>query len=520
MEPSRGARAARLLAELPPVLLCAWIVWVFARTVADRVGYPYDLEWMEGGMLLHSLRVLEGQPIYIEPTADFIPYLYPPLYAWVVAGLSLLPGVDLSLALGRLVSILGTLAAAGALVAAARTERAPWGLAIGAAGLYLSCYEDSGAFYDLVRTDGLLMGLVSWSLVAARRGQLRTSGLLLTLAYAAKHSFAVFGAPTLVWLLWTGGRGPALRFLLWSVTPALAYTLAMQLGSGGHFLTWMLEVPGAHGVVMRRLFPGALEEIVGALPYTSGAAALIGLAWVRRWSAGGAFWVAQGVLALALASLMRGHTGGFTNVLMPGHWAVALWAVLGLGALTRRWTNPLLLGAAGALVAAQIGLAAWQPGRFLPTPEDRAAGDALVERVRAIEGEVLSPYAPWIPVLAGKRPYWHLIALWDIDYKQGPYYKASRRVDRAIADRRWDAILVGDDDKLGHGVKKHYEKLERIRYKGRVFFPKTGWRRRPELIYVPLPPGEVGVDDEEEKDAPPDPLPEPSEKADPMGGGI
>lgn len=520
---SRVSQAARLVAELPPLLLTLVVLALFGQTVAGRIDYPYDLEWMEGGMLLHALRVVQGLPIYVEPSADFIPYLYPPLYSWVVAALSMLPGVELTLGLGRLVSVVGTLAACGALVAAARHERVPWGLAIGAAGLYLSCYEDSGAFYDLVRTDGLLMGLTGWALVTARRGQVRTAGVLLTLAYATKHTFALFGAPILVWLLWTEGRALALRFVLWSVLPALAYTAVMQIASGGAFLTWMIEVPSVHGTVAKRLFPGAPKEIFQALPYSTGAALAVGLLWMRRWSTGGGYWFAQGLLALALCGLMRAHTGGFINVLMPGHWMVALWAALALGAVARRWQHPLVLGAAGALLALQIGQGRWRPHLFLPTDEDRAAGDALVERVRAIEGEVLSPYAPWIPVLAGKDPYWHLIALWDIDYKRGPYFKASKSVDQAITDRRWAAILVGDDDNLGHGLKRHYKKQERIRYKARAFYPKTGWKRRPAHIYVPLPPGEVGEAADEEKDRGAEEderAPEPSEKADPMGGGI
>ncbi len=31
---------------------------------SGRIGYPFDLEWMEGGMLLHGLRVMEGQLVY------------------------------------------------------------------------------------------------------------------------------------------------------------------------------------------------------------------------------------------------------------------------------------------------------------------------------------------------------------------------------------------------------------------------------------------------------------------------
>ena len=45
-------------------------------TVARRVAYPYDLEWMEGGMLVHAWRLMHGETIYPPPSVDFkIPWL-------------------------------------------------------------------------------------------------------------------------------------------------------------------------------------------------------------------------------------------------------------------------------------------------------------------------------------------------------------------------------------------------------------------------------------------------------------
>src|SRR5262245_34590975 len=99
--PSSGARStsARILLDglldltLERILLALGILASFAafalfvRVVAGRLTHPYDIEWMEGGMLTHSLRLLEGRPIYAAPSADFISYVYQPLYAMVVAAL-------------------------------------------------------------------------------------------------------------------------------------------------------------------------------------------------------------------------------------------------------------------------------------------------------------------------------------------------------------------------------------------------------------------------------------------------
>ena len=87
----------------------AFILLYWVYTVVLRLDYPYDLEWMEGGMLIHALRLSEGLGIYVVPSSDFIPYIYPPLYPTVLAALSEVWTLDYWM--GRGISILGTLLA-------------------------------------------------------------------------------------------------------------------------------------------------------------------------------------------------------------------------------------------------------------------------------------------------------------------------------------------------------------------------------------------------------------------------
>ena len=58
--------------------LCLFVILV-------RVRFPYELEWMTGSTLDHIERARAGQPIYAPPSADWIPFLYPPLYYGVAA---------------------------------------------------------------------------------------------------------------------------------------------------------------------------------------------------------------------------------------------------------------------------------------------------------------------------------------------------------------------------------------------------------------------------------------------------
>ncbi|MCB9777155.1 MAG: DUF2029 domain-containing protein [Alphaproteobacteria bacterium] len=487
-----------LLAELPGLLALAVLGLLFGQGVAARVTYPFDLEWMEGGMLMHAWRVAQGLPIYTEPSADWVPYIYPPLYPWLVAAVGLVTGVDYAPA--RLLSVVGVVAACLALIWGLRREGGGGLIGLAAAALFLSTWDDSGWFMDLVRTDGLLVGLLGWSLVLTRSGRVVPGGLLLVLAFMAKHNAAVFGLPCIVWLALTQGRRAALRYGAASVVPALLFTGAMQLTTGGHFLRYLLGMPAHHGFVLERFFPGTPQELQAALPVVlplvaAGAVALAvrglrerqGAAAVaedrRDWREGVAFWAANIVLAVVFGMVMRGHTGGYLNVLMPAHWALCLAAGLGAIALRRAWRHPVMVLA----TAAVLGFAAWQ-ARFdvapeLPTAEDRAAGEQLIETIAAIDGEVFMPHAPWYPVKAGKQGGPHLIALWDID-NDGGYHQGIDAVAAAMADQRWAAVFTADK-KLGYGLLDHYEATGTVRYSGRAFLPKTGWQVRPRTIYTP-----------------------------------
>jgi hypothetical protein len=106
---SRGAESAsaparRRVLEAALATAALWYLGSYLVVALARVAYPYDLEWMEGGVLEHVARVLHGQPLYVPPSLEFTPYIYAPLYYYVGALFAKLFGLRL-LAL-RMVSIL------------------------------------------------------------------------------------------------------------------------------------------------------------------------------------------------------------------------------------------------------------------------------------------------------------------------------------------------------------------------------------------------------------------------------
>jgi hypothetical protein len=539
-----------------------WVAFAVAQTWGARLRHPYDLEWMEGGMLAHAWRLQHGLPLYPDPGPDWMPYVYPPGYAALLAAAGRLTGLDYPV--GRALSIAGVTAAAAAIAVAVRRQGGSLALGVAVAAVFLGCYPASGAFYDLVRNDGVAVGLLAWAIVVGLQPNGRAperAGLLLAAAFAVKHHSAAYGLPLALGIWARDGWRAAARFTAAAAVPAGLFTLAAEFATDGRFLAWILGVPASHPMVGDRLFPGALIEAGGwllpaaatcalalALPLPraaravsvalgAAAAAAVTLAPVPKgiptsapWAAaamgfavglGGAAAAARlvadgrtprwtwvygagvGAVAWITAGLMRAHHGGFVNVWIPLHWAIALGFGVSVVALRRRFPGPVAHGTTAALLAAQL-LWLGQRGeldRLRPTAADVAAGDAVVAQVRdgCGDGPVLSPWAPWIAVQAGHAPSWHLIALWDVDHPGSPFTAHRASLKQAFAEHRWACVVDGGNGQLGFGAEASYPVSTRFRLPvpapgaspddraaaKAALLPKTGWRVRPTALRTP-----------------------------------
>ena len=573
-----------------------WLVAVLCTVWLARLGHPFDLEWMEGGMLAHAWRVQRGLPLYVEPSADWIPYIYPPGYSALLALMGQF--VELDYPLGRGVSLAGTWAAALAIVFTVGRATRGWlpGLLAGIA--FLGCYQNVGAFFDLVRPDGLAMGLLGWSVALAferSRGAVVLSALLLAAAFATKHHAAAFGLPLLVGISWRDGWRRGALFAGVAVPAGLVVLVAMH-AFGSEVLRYLVEVPASHGVKGRRIVPGtpwelglalgpagalagcwylsktigrrgwalvamvtvalvgvALSEVgsertVGAVLAAPRDALGLGLTRVRGIQSPGALASALGMVTLlagglavvvglarsarnartservsvarghavlgvavvamsvVMAGWMRGHHGGYVNVHIPMFWCVSLgfgWALARSLEKGSWWWNAGI----GLIAVWQLGqpLMRLEPESLIGTEADVAAGAAVVSKLEGVSGPVLSPFAPWLPVKAGHPPSLHLIALWDVDYRHGPYAETREMLRSAMLERHWGAIVDGEKtfekpseaDRRRrsclssggcpggrYGVADAYRVSETFRI-GAALRGKSGWRARPGALLVP-----------------------------------
>lgn len=394
---SRWLRRAAQVAVVLGTLAC---VGMTCFVVFGRIAFPWEIEFMTGSTLDHVERVRAGQPLYVEPTSGFIPFLYPPLYYWIVAFLGGGPLV------ARAVSIAATFAQGALVWRAARGLGASRLWSCGAIGCFAGCFSYVGYWYDLERSDGLVAALVLASAVVliTARGAVGciVAGALAGLACFTKQQAIFYVAGSIGGLVVASrakdARGTTAREVAAFALGGLLVAFVMLFGVRGDWAAYyILKMPRAHGlmwellgeVVDRDLWLGPL---LVATTLIAGLYVFVGVLKQRATRADIVF--ASILLAgFAAALSSRLHIGGFINVLLP--WTTFASVAVGVACsrLETRLREPYGTVVLAGILCAQLYAWGYDPNTYVPMRKTVQGGQALRDRVRELEtkGEVLVP---------------------------------------------------------------------------------------------------------------------------------
>ncbi len=106
-------RTVALLLSHATMVSAVLFLGLFTYTALSRVTFSFDLEWVEGAVVDHVLRVPERQQLYGPPSLAFVPLVYPPGYYYLAAAAATILGP--SVVTLRMVSILCSLGIFGML---------------------------------------------------------------------------------------------------------------------------------------------------------------------------------------------------------------------------------------------------------------------------------------------------------------------------------------------------------------------------------------------------------------------
>ncbi len=409
--PPTTLRALWWLLLAAAAIAAAWFVY----GVAHRLGYPFEVEWMEGAMVDHASRIANGLPLYCEPGPEHVPFLYAPLLFWL-GGAAMALGCDGLFAL-RLIATAASLGAALLIGHWVRRETGRRLPGLVASGLFLAGYGWLAWWYDLARNDGLFVMAMLGCGYQLRYGGARRwlwAAALATAAFLAKQSALMWLPAVFVGALCFDWR-QALRFVLAAAAGIGSAVLAMHLASDGWSTFYLFEMPGQHGWNGDRKLGFWTGDVVPMLPLL-----VLGLAgFVAQWRAGqrrdALFLAAFGSGGLLTSWLSRLHVGGFDNVLMYGFVGAC---VLGPIAAATNGRGLRTIGA--VLLLLQFGLLGREAWRrtpsvtLLPSAAHRRAHEELAAFVARQAGPVWIPGHGGISYCAGKGTGAHGQAIFDL----------------------------------------------------------------------------------------------------------
>lgn len=461
---TKGRYAARVAYAIPAIASAAAIA-AFMFVAVMRLFYPYEIEWLESGILEHVQRFANGQSLYTPPSVEFTQLPYAPFTFVVGAGISLLTGAHFWVL--RALSLAATLATFWLIYALVKKETSNNLAGFIAAGVYAATFQISGWWFDVGKPDSLFMAVTLAAVWAARRASSRNTAIfaagLMALAVMTKQSAVFVLAPITLYLLATRWR-VGLSYLLGSVVLLGGAIAMINSATQGWYWFYNWELLLQHDVLEEnrvRFFTRDLEPFIPAA-FLILLAARHFVSREHRWMAG--FWAVTILGMVASSYSARLHSGGAENVLMPAFAAAAIAVGLSLALLLQNPQRTKLAAVAGVVGVLQFANLAYNPLPQVPSNDDRVAVDRFVTWLSNVPGDVWVVSHPGYALLADKETFAGKGGIEDV--MRGDDVVAKRALESSIADaihtQRFRAIILdGPGDTRGFPAdwKNYYEQM-------------------------------------------------------------
>ncbi len=406
------------------------VVWVLALyaiaayvwLALHRCVYPVEIDFIEGAMVDHVTRLAHGQALYVQPSLEYIPLAYMPLFSFASSLVMRLGGSGFfSL---RIVSFASSLLlmATMAYVVWRETRRATF--AAGAAGIYALAFGLTGACYDVGRPDSMMLMLSLMGLATLRftRGSVGAivAALLLTLGFFTKQHSVLFSFGALAWTFFRDRR----RFPVFAasiVAGCLGGYVLVTAWLGDWFRVYTWSIPSGWSQVS----PSRIEHylgrgLFGALACST-VPALLSLGLPEEPDEGGKMlWYWTGLAGVGTGMLATLDVNAYLHVFTPTVVAFAVLAPVALDRMHRYFTaQPRVNALAGvtlvAVLAGQFVPLFFGLHQHLPRHGAAEAHRVLLRRLRTFPNGAIVPYHSYYPREAGLKGNLQFIALDDIE---------------------------------------------------------------------------------------------------------
>lgn len=481
------------------VAACLIFMMAFFYISFKRIAYPFELEWIEGGILEHVQRVVGGQKIFVEPSVRFISFIYPPLYYWVSALVAKITGISFFPL--RLVSLLSTIGIAIFIYKFIYEETKNYFYSILGVGFFFAVFRISGAWYDTARVDMLFHLFVTAFLYYLKNYKnLAILVGLFFLAYITKQVI-LFTLPGILIYLAFEKLSLAVKFLGISAVAILIFTLIYNSHTDGWYVYSTITNIAKHAIYSHMILGFWTEDLFMEVPFLVLAPLLLLYFQFKKQihlkKADLIFYIFVLGNLVGLSWIGRIHQGGYNNVLITGYIALCLVFSVFLFYMLNFLKDKKLRYAVYLLILLQFWMLRYDPRAQIPTQKDLEAGQFIIEEIKKYDGDVWVPYHPYLAVMAEKPQYLHIITIMELtgaitentESEHGKEIVEGYRT--MIIDKKFDAIMLDSPiDPVMHydELIKYYPNAGAIYEKmpGKVGFPVTGMETRPMSNHLPI----------------------------------
>ncbi|MCB0190798.1 MAG: glycosyltransferase family 39 protein [Anaerolineae bacterium] len=458
-----------------------------------RLSYPFELEWMEGGSVVQVQRILDGQSLYVSPSLDFVPFIYPPLYFYIS---SLFAQVtENGFFPLRLVSLLSSLGCLVVLYMIVYRRTSSFYASFVASCLFAATFRISGAWFDIARVDSLFLFLLLAGIYAFDApgvfARSFVAAMLLFLSFFTKQAALATAACLLAAALFTHRHTERFLFPLSFGFLMLASFLMMNASTAGWYQYYVFDLPAQHNVATFMLIEFWTHDVAQPLPIALCISLVPFFGFDTTKSKPNSLIRDVFILGgLLLASyLSRLHAGAYTNVLMPAYAGLSIYFGIGLHRLLK------ITGQLSYLKIIVIMVVAFQfyglfypPEQQIPSQRDKQQGQQLEDLILSFEGEVYLSDHPWYLGNLNKPTQAQYMAVIDIfRASDSEQWKQTliQELTTAVVENRYEAFIIDSKEFVMQAPDfENYYELVESNLSRNAFHLVTGANRRPTYLYV------------------------------------
>jgi hypothetical protein len=449
-----------------------YFIVLFLYIGLSRLSFPLPFDWVEGPILAQTNRVLLGQKLYIEPSAAYVPLVYPPVYFYLAALLTKL--TSFGMAPARFLSILASLGCCFMIFLIVRKTTSFWFPGLISAGFFAATNGIVWTWFDFAKVDMLCIFLSLLGLYFLIQADIRSTilaGVFFTLSFFSKQSAIIILIPAfLIYLL--VNRKMALLFIVITGSLSLAGILLLNIESNGWYYFYTYTLPSYHRL---NFSPGQISYILTSI--LKPVMIFLGLVILAILVNAKVIFKTRLLLfffglagcTLVLSILSAFSVGATRNAFIPAYALFAIVCGIGIQNIQEKistkysgnvqcWFNIFLMAAC----LFQFSYLQYKPGNYIPSAQDFKRAYALIKELKGTDGEFIIPSLNYLALYVDKNVYYHDAPVGEFNGWYGkslPQWPGiQQEIQKLVTTRQVNFIFITDPTHDWMGLRCEKEK--------------------------------------------------------------